>query len=261
MISASGLFGLDVILNRYREETVGQHYSLYKNRKAKIGPAFILITIITMLFSVLAGLLLIDRAFSAHHLDFFSFYKFQDPRDSNPKTTLAKGKYLIAAQKLTNTYFSETVVLLVDYSPTGAMGLIVNRPTKLKLSTVLPKIKGLEKRPDTLYSGGPVAGNRIMLLVRSNVQPEKAFHVFGNVYFGANWTVIQQMIDRSDSKERFRTYAGYSGWSPAQLDNEVSRGAWHILSADEETLFDKTPSEIWPELNRRFSSQWVKASN
>jgi putative AlgH/UPF0301 family transcriptional regulator len=67
------------------------------------------------------------------------------------------------------------------------------------------------------------------------------------------------MISHSDAKEKFHVYAGYSGWSPGQLDKEVSGGAWHILSADEETVFHKTPSKIWPELIRRFSSQWVKA--
>ena len=67
------------------------------------------------------------------------------------------------------------------------------------------------------------------------------------------------MIDRSDPREKFRIYAGYAGWSPGQLDKEISMGDWHILQADEQTVFGKKPSKTWPELIRRFSSQWVRA--
>jgi len=49
----------------------------------------------------------------------------------------------------------------------------------------------------------------------------------------------------------FIVYAGYAGWAPGQLDQEVSRGGWHILQADQESVFDKTPEEVWPELIRR----------
>jgi putative AlgH/UPF0301 family transcriptional regulator len=53
-------------------------------------------------------------------------------------------------------------------------------------------------------------------------------------------------------------FAGYSGWGPRQLDNEVALGGWHVLPADAETIFEKEPSQIWPELIRRNSLKWIK---
>ncbi len=58
------------------------------------------------------------------------------------------------------------------------------------------------------------------------------------------------MIDDGGPQERFRVYAGYAGWAPGQLDQELSRGDWHLLQANAETLFDKAPQEVWPELIR-----------
>ena len=170
----------------------------------------------------------------------------------------ARGKFLIAARSLIDPNFAETVVLLIDYGPSGAMGVVINRPTRIRLSEVLPDIKGLKDKTDMLYLGGPVQRDRLILLIKTRQPPEDAHAVFDDVHVGAKPETLRQMMDRSDTDERFRAYAGYAGWSPGQLDREVSRGDWHILRADPETVFDKDESKIWPELIQYFSSKWVK---
>ncbi|UCF91121.1 MAG: YqgE/AlgH family protein [Desulfobacterales bacterium] len=171
---------------------------------------------------------------------------------------LGQGKFLIAGRNLGNSNFSQTVVLLIDYNRQGAMGLIINRPTDVKLSTVFPEIEGLKQRTDTVFSGGPVSRNLLLLLMRSARPPEKSRRVFENIYLSSSRKELLRMIERADGGEKFRVYAGYAGWAPGQLDHEVARGDWHILAADAETVFDKTPSAIWPELIRRFALQWVR---
>jgi putative transcriptional regulator len=177
---------------------------------------------------------------------------------SRPQPKLAKGKFLVASKQLRDPQFFETVVLLIEYDSQGAMGLIINRPTTVKLSEVLPEIEGLQKRSDTIYLGGPVAKNQLMLLIRTASPPEGSRLVFKDIYLSSSQTIIEKMIDNPDTPERFRVYAGYAGWAPGQLDREVSRGGWHILQADEESVFDKTPARIWPELIRRSSALWVR---
>jgi putative AlgH/UPF0301 family transcriptional regulator len=41
----------------------------------------------------------------------------------------AKGKLLVATEQVGGDIFMKTVVLLLHYDETGAMGLVVNRPT------------------------------------------------------------------------------------------------------------------------------------
>ncbi len=170
---------------------------------------------------------------------------------SQAGTDPTKGMFLVASQDLRDPNFSETVVLLIDYNPQGAMGLVINRPTQMKLSTVLPEIEGLKKRNDTVYIGGPVARMQMMLLIRSVDPPDGSLHIFEDVYVSSSGTVIQRMIDAVRPEERFRIYMGYAGWAPGQLDRELSRGDWHLLQADTETLFDRAPQEIWQELIRQ----------
>ena len=179
------------------------------------------------------------------------------PPSPMPRPKPAQGKFLIAGRNLNDPNFSKTVILLINYGVQGAMGVIINQPTTYKLSQLLPDIKALKDRPSKVFIGGPVAGDQLMFLVRTPEKPEKAFRIFKDVYVGGKPQDIEKLISRSDPNERFRAYAGYAGWSPEQLDREVSRGDWHISQADSATIFDRDPTKIWPEFILRFSSKWV----
>ena len=171
---------------------------------------------------------------------------------------LTKGKFLVAARKLADPNFSQTVVLLVDYDQGGAMGVIINRPTEMKLSMVFKDIKELQKRTDTVFAGGPVMRNQLLLLLRTDAPPEGSLRVLQDVYVASQLSLIGQMIKNEEKGDRFRVYAGSAGWAPGQLDHEVKRGDWHILPADADTVFNKAPYEIWPELIHRSALKFVK---
>jgi putative transcriptional regulator len=166
--------------------------------------------------------------------------------------------FLVASRQLKDPNFLKTVVLLLEYSRSGAMGLVINRPTEVKLSNVLPKMEGLQDLADTLYVGGPVAKKQMLLLVRSGSKPNDSRRVFDDIYVSSSRALLQKMINDGDQGKAFRLYAGHAGWAPGQLDREVKRGGWHVLQADVATVFEKVPSEIWPELIHRSSALWVR---
>jgi putative transcriptional regulator len=166
----------------------------------------------------------------------------------------AKGKFLVASRTLVDPRFQETVVLLISYGTEGAAGLIINRPTKVPLAEMLPSVPDLKKRADVVYYGGPVEGHRILMLIRSGEKPEESGRVFGNVYVSSSGNTLERMIGAHKPEKQLRFYAGYAGWLPGQLDGEVSRGDWHIVRADADSIFEKKSSEIWRELFRRASA-------
>jgi len=180
------------------------------------------------------------------------------PGGPGPREELAKGKFLVASRHLQDPNFSQTVVLLLDYGMDGAMGLVINRPSNVKLATVFPDIKELKQRKDTLYIGGPVEVNKMLLLVRSSKMPEGATAVTPGVYISSSWKVLEGLMKKkATQEEHFRLFAGYAGWAPSQLDFERTRGDWYVLKADAETVFAEDPAEIWPELIRRVTVKWV----
>jgi putative transcriptional regulator len=171
---------------------------------------------------------------------------------------LAKGRLLVASRGLSDANFAETAVFLLDYHQRGAIGLIINKPTEIPLAQVWPDMAGLQQRPDTVYIGGPVATRRIMLLIRSSRPLEEAQQVIDNMHVSTSKQVLARLVDKADMAEQFRVYAGHAVWGPGQLEQEVTRGDWHVLPADAETVFDKAPADVWPSLMRRGAIRWLR---
>ncbi|MCS6924298.1 MAG: YqgE/AlgH family protein [Candidatus Binatia bacterium] len=178
---------------------------------------------------------------------------------SQRTSELAKGKLLVADRNLLDPNFAETVVLLIDYTADGAMGVIINRPTTVALSELFPDSKALQRRSERVYIGGPVGRTQLLLLVQSPHHHEGAHKIFGDVYASGSRALLQQLAAETTPGERFRAYIGYAGWAPGQLDQEVTRGDWHILPATAALIFDTPPEAVWPELIRQGTVEWAKA--
>lgn len=174
----------------------------------------------------------------------------------NPE--LAKGKFLVASRTLTDPNFSETIVLLLAYGAEGAMGIIVNRRSDLRLSKVLPQIEELKARPDRLYWGGPVSPNNVLLLIRTRTPPADALAVLADLAVSSSLTVLKHELTRK-GRGRFRAYAGYAGWGPGQLEAEIGHGDWHVTSAHVDAVFDKAPETLWHKLIPHVEGKWVRA--
>lgn len=237
------------------------HMPSNKHSRILKSSAFVVPAITFTLLGISSAISLLDTAFSGQEGGLPTSripVTFSSQGQPRREEDLAKGKFLIAARHLMDPNFSKTVVLLIDYGTHGTLGLIINRPSPVRLSSVLPDIEALGKREDTVFMGGPVAINRFLMLVRTGSQPEESHHVFEDVYVSSSRAVLRRVLESEEAAGRFRVFAGHSGWAPGQLENEVSRGDWYILRADAQTVFDKAPSEIWPELIYRGTAQWVR---
>jgi putative transcriptional regulator len=170
----------------------------------------------------------------------------------------AKGRFLVASQKLVDPNFAETVVLLLAYAPSGALGVVVNRPTDVRLGSVLRDVEELRSRSDPLFLGGPIAGSVLLVLIRASQRPESSEPIFEGVYLGGSRGALREALRKSRGTNRVRGYAGHAGWGPRQLDHEIARGAWHVTTADATTVFDMEASAIWPKLIQRFSDEWTR---
>jgi putative transcriptional regulator len=226
------------------------------NRRVGKGGRAFFVQIVLVLCS---ALLFREVSVGQEQPSFFQFTAvFPLQRTSQSVAELATGRFLVASRHLFDPNFSETVVLLTEYTSEGAMGVVINRPTEIQLSEVLPEIKELQQRKDLVYIGGPGARTAMLLLVRSNRRPEGAHPVFDDIYVSGSRTVLKQMTKSAAATSTFRAYAGYAGWAPGQLDQEVARGDWYILPADAATIFEKASDSVWPELIRRGAVEWTR---
>jgi putative transcriptional regulator len=166
------------------------------------------------------------------------------------KTGLGKGIFLVASPALRDPNFRQTVVLLCEHSADGALGVVVNRPTAMLLSEALPQVPVLEAQRHTLYSGGPVQPNHVLILFRLPQEPTETHRVFDGVYLGGDLASLERLLTMPNGGESFRAFIGYAGWGPGQLEQEMKTGSWITLPADPTIVFEKDPIRVWPYILR-----------
>ena len=161
--------------------------------------------------------------------------------DSRP----AKGQLLVATEVVQGDLFGQTVVLLLHYDETGAMGLVINRPSELEPQEAIADFDVISAYAGPMYWGGPVRMNRVFALLRTDTPPAGAQRI-------AEWVhavpIDDGLQDFPMDEDRLRFFFGCAGWGAGQLDRELARGSWHVVPASAETVFAEDPRTLWKRL-------------
>jgi len=158
--------------------------------------------------------------------------------------------FLIAKPTLADPNFAKTVVLVTQTENASTVGVIVNRPSRLRLSQFLPQEYATQNYSDAVYVGGPVMRQAIVAVFRSETPPAAAaFHVLKNIYLTMHGDNLRQLLATPGAQ--YRLYSGFSGWAPNQLQSEFMRDGWYVLPVDEAALFRKSTEGLWEEMVER----------
>ena len=167
----------------------------------------------------------------------------------------AAGSLLIASATLADPNFARCVLLLLDSDANGSLGVVLNRPTQVSVGEVLTPWQDVTTEPGVFFQGGPVELNAAIAI--GSLRPESLDG--DDLPFG--WQPISGsigIVDLDSSPGDFlgrlsalRVYAGYAGWSAAQLDGEIAEGSWHVVSAAATDPFCREPDRLWGEVLRR----------
>ena len=144
-----------------------------------------------------------------------------------------KGQFLVAGKQLRDPNFFRSVVLMVEHSDSGSMGLVVNRPSNVSVARALSGHYELPENDELVYVGGPVEPSALFVLHSAGEFEEHHSDVVPGIFVGSSPEVFERVIARvvDDTDELlFRIFAGCAGWAPGQLELEVARGAWHVVA-------------------------------
>lgn len=168
----------------------------------------------------------------------------------------AVGRLLVATPDLNDPNFRTTVVLLLEHDTDGTLGIVLNRATEVALDDALsepddPFDTGAwasrASNPPVIFVGGPVQTNALVALGRtaaaiSHERWEPIMNEVGVLSLGG-----PPLEDLSG----LRLFAGYAGWGPGQLDDEIVGGSWFVVDADPDDPFTADPSRLWWRVLRR----------
>lgn len=157
-----------------------------------------------------------------------------------------KGMLLLDGGKLHGSWFHRSVVLICQHDEEGAFGLVLNRPSPTHVGDALVADLPDVLKEESLFVGGPVQSSALSFLRTDSFIPD------ANVIPGINLDhSLDDLIDLSESfspAQKIKVFAGYAGWAPGQLDDEMAREAWITHPAEVDHVFAGDPENLWQEI-------------
>lgn len=170
-----------------------------------------------------------------------------------------KGRLLVATPLLGDENFERTVVLLLEHGDEGALGLVLNRPSPLEVVDPLPEWSRFAGHPEVVFVGGPVSRTSVIALARvEGSAPAQAWAPVlgpvGVVDLAADPDLLGGALDA------VRVFAGYAGWGPGQLEDEIVEGAWYVVDADPADPFTDAPDDLWRRVLARQDGELARVA-
>lgn len=166
----------------------------------------------------------------------------------------SRGKILISEPFLCDATFGRSVVLLVDHTDEGSMGLIMNKRLPLLVNDVVKEFKYLEDIP--LYKGGPMGTDTLFYL---HTLPDifGALPVSKGLYLNGDFEALKkQILQGYDVHGNVRFFLGYSGWECEQLIQEIKENTWIVAKEEPSYLLSEQTKDMWKNTLGKLGSKY-----
>lgn len=174
-------------------------------------------------------------------------------RDPIPATSLV-GQLLVAAPDIGDPRFSHTVVLIVQHSRDGTLGIAINRPIGEQPIAKLLGSTGQDDRGVSgnvrVFAGGPVEPWLGFVVHSADYHRAQTVSIDGHVAMTSSPEVLRD-IGHNAGPQKSLVAFGYSGWGPGQLENELAQHGWFTIPEDPKLIFDDDPAKMWDDATAR----------
>jgi putative transcriptional regulator len=165
------------------------------------------------------------------------------------KDKFLKGQLLLDSGQLHGSFFQRTVVLICQHDAEGAFGLVLNRATGSNVGEMIVADLPEALKAFPLFLGGPVQPSALSFLHSDSFIPDAT--VIPNLSLGHSLDSLLEISGSLSPTRKLKLFAGYAGWSPGQLEDEMKRKAWLTYPASLELVFDTACDQLWQTILRR----------
>ena len=172
-----------------------------------------------------------------------------------------KNHFLIATEKMTDSRFSKTVIVMLESDENGAWGLAINKRLGTMPIALLidPSLNTSEEREELfelnipIFWGGPVDPKEIFIL-HSNEYKSKSTIKYENISISQDYEILFD-IAKNQGPKKSLVILGYSGWGKGQLEGEMEKDHWILSDIDLDITFDEESKTKW---NKAIKNSFIK---
>ena len=184
-----------------------------------------------------------------------------DPYGGEVAPDVLVGCLLVSTPALDDPNFNRRVILVLDHGLHGALGVVIDRPGGVTVDQLMPQWHALATAPAELFTGGPVARNSLIGLVRLVSREAAAEGAAGRP---EGWRMVVDddrpigTVDLAtdpdalgDAVVAARLFSGYAGWESGQLEDEIEEGSWYVVRAEGRDPISADPEGLWRRVLKR----------
>jgi len=154
--------------------------------------------------------------------------------------------FLIAMPNMVDPYFAKSLTYICEHSEQGALGLVVNRPIDMTLQALFERLslqlQERELRHAPIFFGGPVQTDRGFVLHQPAGEWQSTLRVRDAIGLTTSKDILEA-VGRGEGPPKLLVTLGYAGWSPGQIEHELSQNAWLTVEARDAIIFDLPAEE------------------
>jgi putative transcriptional regulator len=170
--------------------------------------------------------------------------------------------FLIAMPAMADPNFSRTLTFVCEHNERGALGIVVNRPIEVTLSTLFGQVEIPLTDPllanQPVFYGGPVQFDHGFVLHRPVGQWKSTLPV-GDMGLTTSRDILEAMATGGGPREHL-VALGYAGWAAGQLEDEIRQNGWLTVQADVDLIFNVPPEARYDAAMRALGFSAVNLS-
>ena len=190
-------------------------------------------------------------SFSAKSIDLPKHYKFPKNYFEGKHYDSVKDFFLIATEKIRDSRFEKTVILMLEHDKKGALGIVINKPMgTISLGSLISQVedKSINKKQlydvkIPIYWGGPVDDHKILILHSKDYKNESTKE-YNNLSTSDDLATLVEIAEKKGPKKSL-IVLGLAAWNIGQLDGEIELERWTLSEIDEDLIFDMENKKKW----------------
>ncbi|ANE57549.1 MULTISPECIES: YqgE/AlgH family protein [Methylomonas] len=163
--------------------------------------------------------------------------------------TYLNNQFLIAMPGLADPHFFHTVTYLCQHNAEGALGIVINRPTGMKLKDIFEQM-GIKSEIEAvlntpIFAGGPVQQERGFVIHNACGQRwDSSISTAENITLTSSRDILEAIAE-GRGPSHYLIALGYAGWGSGQLEKEIVENAWLNTPCGEAILYETPISQRW----------------
>lgn len=149
--------------------------------------------------------------------------------------------FLVASPSLQDGLFSRSVVYICAHNNQGALGVVINKPSPLKMEHLF---RSIHKETPPMFAdswllcGGPIHAMRSFMIHTPVGNWQSSFYVNDQIAVTTSPDIVESLSQQKTLPFKSLATLGCSGWAGGQLEEEITRNDWIITPAFSEIIFD-----------------------